>query len=234
MAVYMSGSSFFIFGIIKWLQSNRYFSNPNEWTILKEIIAIVIILLGMGIFIYLTGFLLELHGNRWNLPTFLDSFKHAFLIGIFPLGFFSAINYRYLLVSDIVQDFFQGANSSLKEPPEELVRIISRLKKEELSFYPSQFIYSESEGNYVVFYLNFDNKIRKVVIRNSISEIEQQLSPIPFIMRTHMAYIVNIRKVSSRKGNTLGYHLKLFGADTEIPVSRQNTRTFNQLLKQYK
>jgi len=234
MAVYMSGSSFFIFGLIKMLRANPYFSNELEWTILKEIIAIVIILLGMGIFIFFFGFFLEVHGDRWNLITFWDSFKHAFLIGIFPLGFFTATNYRYLFVSETLQNYSQAAGSSQHEYPEELLRIGSRLKKEELSFYPSQFIFAESEGNYVVFHLNTDDKIRKVMIRNSITEIEQQLSPVTFIMRTHRAYIVNVKKVRSRNGNTLGYHLKLFGSDADIPVSRQNTQAFNQLLKQFR
>ena len=81
MVVYIGGSSLFILGIVKFLLSNRYF-NEKEWNILKETIAIVIILWGMGLFIYLAGFLIEINGNRWNISTFLDSFKHSFLIGI--------------------------------------------------------------------------------------------------------------------------------------------------------
>ena len=148
--------------------------------------------------------------------------------------FFTAINYRYLFVSESVQSYSQPSGSLRPRQPEELVQIGSRLKKEELSFYPSQFVFAESEGNYVVFHLNSDDKIRKVMIRNSITEIEQQLSPVAFIMRTHRAYIVNVKKVRSRNGNSLGYHLKLYGSDVEIPVSRQNTQAFNQLLKQFR
>jgi len=36
---------------------------------------------------------------------------------------------------------------------EEKVEIVSRVKKEELIFYPGQLLYAESDGNYVVFYL---------------------------------------------------------------------------------
>ena len=234
MAVYMSGSSVFIFAMIKMLRASRYFSIEQDWTILKEIMAIAIILLGMGIFIFFSGFFLEVHGDRWNLITFWDSFRHAFLIGIFPLGFFTAINYRYLFVSDSLQSYSQPSGSLQPGQTEELVKIGSRLKKEELSFYPSQLVFAESEGNYVVFHLNSDDKIRKVMIRNSITEIENQLLPVAFIMRTHRAYIVNVKKVRSRIGNSLGYHLKLYGSDVEIPVSRQNTQAFNQLLKQFR
>jgi hypothetical protein len=234
MAIYLSALSIPVFFLIKILKSIRYFSNPNEWTILKEIISIAFILLGMGIALYFIGFLMELPAHRWNLLTFLDSCEHAFLVGIIPFAFFTVINYRHLFVTDIVRNFNPDAHSSSVEQQEELIRIGSRLKKEELNIFPSQFVYAESDGNYVVFHLNVNNQIQKKIIRNSISNIEQQLSAIPFFIRTHRAFIVNVKQVTSQKGNTLGYRLKLEGIDDIIPVSRQNAREFDQLLKQYR
>ena len=114
-----------------------------------------------------------------------------------------------------------------------MIRIASQLNKEELSFYPSQFIYAEADGNYVVFYLNINNQIQKKIIRNSINTIAQQLSSIPYLIRTHRGFIVNVKQVISQKGNTLGYRLKLGGIDDIIPVSRQNAKEFDQLLRQY-
>jgi len=233
MAIYCCAMSVSVIVISSLLKRINYFLNPEKWTILKEIISVVLILFGIGIAIYFTGFLVEIPSQRWNLPTFFDSCKSAFLIAIIPFAFFSVINYRYLFVTDIEQSFKPQTQSSSTERMEELLQISSQLKKEELSFYPGQFIYAESEGNYVVFYLNVDNKIKKEVIRNSISNIAHQLSSIQFIMRTHRAFIVNVKKVSSQNGNTLGYHLKLSGTDADVPVSRQNTRDFNRLLKQY-
>jgi DNA-binding LytR/AlgR family response regulator len=177
---------------------------------------------------------MEKPADRWNMSTFLNSCKYTFLIGIVPFAFFTIINYRYLLVTDIMQDYNQGINPSQEEHPEELVHIISTLKKEELSFYPSQFYYAESDGNYVVFNITIEGQIRKKIIRNSISNLEQQLSAIPFFMRTHRAFIVNLNKVCSKKGNTLGYKLKLSDISGEIPVSRQTTRSFDQIIDQYK
>ena len=233
MAIYCCAMAVPVIVITRLLKWTRYFSDSKEWTIIKEIIAVVLILLGTGIAIYFTGFLVEVPSPRWNLPTFFDSCKSAFLIGIIPFAFFSIINYRYLFVTDIEQRFNPETLPPSAVKSEELIQIASQLKKEALSFYPGQFIYAESEGNYVVFYLNVDSRIKKEVIRNSISNIAQQLSAIPFIMRTHRAFIVNVKKVSSRKGSTLGYHLKFTGTDAEVPVSRQNTRDFTVLLKQY-
>jgi DNA-binding LytR/AlgR family response regulator len=129
--------------------------------------------------------------------------------------------------------FMESEDSTLTKKVEENIEIISKLKKEQLSFNPGQLLYATSDGNYVLFYLNRNNKIEKEIIRNSISDIEQQLSHIPYFMRTHRAFIVNVKEVRMQKGNTLGYRLKLFGIDTEIPVSRSYTQPFNQLFTQY-
>ena len=223
-----------LIGLLKILKTLRYFSNPDEWTIGKEILSAVTALLGMGVIVYLSGFFLETPGSRLNLLTFFDSLFSAFLIGIIPFAFFSIINYQYLFVSDIVKNFSTDINSLTPQRSEELIRIESQLKKEELAFYPSQFIYAESDGNYVIFHLIIESQIKSKIIRNSINNIEQQLSVIQFFVRIHRAFIVNIKMVSSQKGNTLGYRLKLSMIDKEIPVSRQKTRDFDQLLKQYR
>jgi DNA-binding LytR/AlgR family response regulator len=116
---------------------------------------------------------------------------------------------------------------------EELIHIESQLKKEDVSFYPGQLIYAESDGNYVVFYLDIDDRLQKKSVRNSITNIEGQLSSIPYLMRIHRAFIVNLRKVTVKKGNSLGYRLKLSGTDAEIPVSRQNTIAFDKNIRVY-
>lgn len=234
MVIYLCALFVPVFFSIKLLKNIRYFSNPDEWTIVKEIISIAIILSAMGIALYFYGFLFEIPAQRWNLPTFLDSIEHAFLVGIIPFMFFTSVNYRHLFTADSIINFNPVNNSLTTEQSEELVRIGSQLKKEELNIYPSQFIYAESDGNYVVFYIHSDNQVRKKMIRNSISSIEQQLSEIPFLMRIHRAFIVNVKQVVSQKGNTLGYRLKLNGIEPTIPVSRQNTREFDQLLKKYR
>lgn len=222
-----------LFGLIRILKSFRYFSDPDEWTVLKEILAIILSLLGMGIVVYFSGFLVEPPIQRWNLSTLFDSLYSVFLIFSVPICFFSLINYRYLLVSDIIKQFNTETNISSSGESEVLIRIESQLKKEELAFFPNQFIYAESDGNYTVFYLNQENKLKKRIIRNSISNVEQQLSQIPYFSRTHRAYIVNVKMVCSQKGNTLGYRLKLAGIDPEIPVSRQKTRDFDQIMKRF-
>jgi hypothetical protein len=235
MAFYSFLSGIIIYLAVKTMKAVKYFSDEKEWTIFKEIISVLIILIVLGLAIYFLGFLIETEPavNRWKIPTFLNSLGSAFLIGIIPLLFFSAINYRYLFTPVVSYNDKNTENDSEKLPPEELIRISSQLKKEDLSFYPSEFLYAESDGNYVIFYLIRDSNLKKEIIRNSINNIEQQLSQIPYFFRTHRAFIVNLKKVRSKQGNSLGYVLKLTGPDIKLPVSRNNTSNFNRLFAEY-
>lgn len=230
MAAYALISGASLFGWINLLVRISFFSNKSKWTFYKELLAIVILLFALGVVIYFAAFILEEPANRWNFPTFFDSVKNAFLIGIIPFLFFTALNYLYWISPE--EKYGASSESDSAAAVEELIQISSQLKKESLSFYPSQFIYAESDSNYVNFYLVSDNKLQKKVIRNSITDVEQQLAYIPYLVRTHRAFIVNLKKINSKKGNSLGYQLRLQGTDVEIPVSRNNTRNFSELMEQ--
>lgn len=236
MAFYSFLPGIFLYMIIRALKSIKYFSGKKEWTVFKEILAVLIILFALGIAIYFLGFLIETEpsSNRWKISTFLNSMVSAFLIGVIPLTFLSAINYRYLFSP--VSGRGEGANPLAaidNQQSKELIQLSSQLKKEELSFYPDEFIYAESDGNYVVFYLKKTTGVKKEIIRNSINSIEQQLSLVPYFFRTHRAFIVNLKKVRTKQGNTLGYLLKLTDTEVKIPVSRNNTGKFNNLFALY-
>jgi hypothetical protein len=230
MAIYSLLSGIFIFLSIKILKTVKYFSNTKDWTIFKEFLSVFLVLFVLGIAIYLLGFFIETSAQRWNISTFLNSFKGAFLTGIIPLFFFTAINYPYLFSESIDLNIGNVAITGQEnQPSEDLIQISSQLKKEDLSFYPSQFLYAESDGNYVVFYLSINSLVKKEIIRNSINSIEKQLSGIPYFLRIHRAFIVNLKKVRSKQGNTLGYMIKLSETEIKIPVSRNNTKDFNKL-----
>jgi len=233
MTVYCSSMVTPIVFLVWIIKKIRFFSKKQEWTILKELLSIFIIILGIGITVYLIAFLIEESSERWNIMTFLDSCQNAFLVCVIPFTYFTLKNYRYSK-SNVFNVFSKvGINDLHPNSFEELININSKLKNEELSFYPSQFLYAISDGNYVNFYLNDNNQIRKETIRNSISNIEEQLSEFPFLVRTHRAFLINIRKVIKKKGNYLGYKLDIEGIDEEIPVSRQKIQIFDKLFREY-
>lgn len=206
------------------------FSKKGNWTITNELLSLVMILAIIGISVYFAGFMLEVHSNRWNFSTFFDSFYRSVLIGIIPVILPSLLNIRYAFAPQNFQSYENKWHDKSNEVPEKLIHISSKAKKENLSFYPSEFIYAESSGNYVIFHLIKQDKSVEISIRNSITEIENQLVSISDFMRIHRAFIVNLKKITSRDGNALGYRLYLKDCDDIISVSRQNAREFEKVM----
>lgn len=206
------------------------FSKNGNWNIFNELLSLVLILITIGISVYFAGFMLEAHSNRWNFSTFFDSFYRSVLIGIIPIFFPSLLNIRYAFAPQNFQRYENKWQDQSKEVPETLIPISSKAKKEHLSFYPSEFIYAESRGNYVLFHLIKQDQAVEVSIRNSITEIENQLISNSDFMRIHRAFIVNLKKITSREGNALGYRLTLKDCDDIISVSRQKVREFEQVM----
>lgn len=231
MALYSAAASITVYFSILLLKLLRPFSNENNWTIIREIIFICLVLLMIGIAIYFAGYAIE--GSsleaRWTSQTFFDSLKKGFLLGFLPFATFSSFNYKHLLGGKAVAlNQAHDINSHDSDPE---VNIDSRLKRESLSFLSKELLYVTSAGNYVEFYLYRNSKLEKVMIRNSISEIEMQFAHIPYYFRSHRAFIVNLNRVHSKKGNALGYRLSISDCKSEVPVSRQYVKAFDELFQ---
>jgi len=233
MAAYCAGVGLAAFLVIYLMKMTRFFSNPEEWNFIKELTTIIIVIFAMGTAVYFMAFLIERPADRWNLETLAGSFTGTFLIAGIPLYLFTAININQLFQTKLTHPQKDQELAEENGAREELIIINTPLKKEEMSFYPSEFLYSESDGNYVNFYLHQESKIREKVIRCSISSVEDQLSDFPFLLRTHRAFIVNLKKVEEANGNALGFRLKIPKIPGEIPVSRRHTGKFRELFKQF-
>ena len=85
--------SLVLLGWVKALKNLSYFSDTDDWTILKELLSIMLSLAVMGIAVYFAGFLMEPPGKRWNLVTFFDSLFSSFLIFALPFFFFLSDNW---------------------------------------------------------------------------------------------------------------------------------------------
>ena len=232
MAAYCAGVGIAALLAIFLMKRTRLFSNSDEWNFLKELFAIFLVVLAMGTAVYFMAFLIEEPADRWNTETLAGSYIGTFLIAGIPLYLFTAVNLNQLFQTKLTHSE-HGPEFERHGANEKLITLNSPLKKEELSFSPSEFLYAESEGNYVNFYLHRENEIRKEVIRCSISSVEEQLAEYPFLLRTHRAFIVNLKMVDEANGNALGFRLKLQNVQVEIPVSRRHTGTFREQFKQF-
>lgn len=212
------------------ISRTNFFSKSGNWTIGRELLALAMILNITGISVYFAGFLMETESDRLNFSTFFNSYYRSVLLAMVPVIVPSLLNIRYAFAPLTFQRYENNLQDKTQAEPEKLIHISSRAKKEHLSFCPGEFIYAESKGNYVIFHLKTQNGPVETSIRNSITEIENQLSSVPGFMRIHRAFIVNLHKITSRDGNAMGYRLTLKDCNDVIPVSRQNTRAFEQVM----
>lgn len=227
MAIYSALGAIVCLGVTLLLKRTHFFSDKSTWSLSKELLTVLACLSAMCVVVYAAGFAIE-----QEEPDFFLSVKFTFLLGILPFMLFtipsvsSIFSPRTAIGLPKAQEEV-GAPSSAQK-----IHIESRLKSERLAFYPDQFLMAESEGNYVTFYIQGDGGVEKTVIRNTISDIERQLSAIDHIFKTHRAFLVNLNRVSSRSGNVLGYKLHIDGIDKAIPVARQHTKLFMERFRQ--
>ncbi len=222
MILYAAGASLCAWLTVVVLKKNSFFSRIEEWTLLKELISIYLVLQLAGIAIFLLAFLIEgpVEFTRWDIKTFLDSCKYSFLIGIFPYTFFALLNLETWIEKS-------GDRVSQNEYFDRSIEIRSSLKKESLHFRVKDFLFATSDGNYVVFYILENENVVEKTIRNSITNIQGQLNSYPRLFRCHRAFIVNMDKVLVSKGNASGYQLSIQNTDKKVPVSRQRVQDYN-------
>lgn len=80
----------------------------------------------------------------------------------------------------------------------------------------SEFIYAESDQNYVTIYYKNGKNIDKRYMRSSLQAIEDQLD---FSVRIHRSYLINPVYLKSIKGNKRKRVASLNLVDSELPVS---------------
>ena len=83
----------------------------------------------------------------------------------------------------------------------------------------NEILYLEANGNYVSVFEWRGGTIEKKIVRTSLSKTEKE-NRLPYLMRCHRSYIVNLKKVVNVSGNAQGLKLHMAEAYIIIPVSR--------------
>lgn len=225
MGVYslICGSWFIIMAVV--IKRIPFFR--EEWTLGREILAILVVIVPLGSIIWAAGFVMEDPEGRMSLTTYLDScFKTTMVAGV-PFAVTSLLSAYSLRRRSLDVPPAQETDPDKSTVHE--IRIETLLKNQDFSLDPESFVFAEAEGNYVVFHLLDGQDVRKEVLRCTLSSTEEQLSAVPFLLRTHRAFIVNLKMVDEADGNALGYTLRLRHVDgKEIPVSRSRVDDFRK------
>lgn len=103
--------------------------------------------------------------------------------------------------------------------------------KENVSLLPSDFLFAESEGNYVSVHYLDNTAAKQTMLRTSMKNVVVTLCANSEIMQCHRAYIVNLRHVESVEGRSSGIGLKLRHCGTIVPVSKSYVNDVKERIK---
>jgi DNA-binding LytR/AlgR family response regulator len=175
-------------------------------------------------------------GEIVSMALFYTLFKQIFLEGSldFVLTFKKSLQITALVI--LLPYAILWLYLSLLEKNRELELLVHNTKKEmnpfgmipfrdekhilRISLKSEDLLYLESADNYVYIHYLDHNKITKYMIRNSLKNLEAELTKIGFL-RCHRSFMVNFEKVKLIKKEKDGLNLELdVPSEQSIPVSR--------------
>lgn len=207
--------------------------NDETWTLKKEIIAIffLLVLIAFGNFVlkYLYGF------SELDFHSLFVTTEQTLKIGLFPVVIALFVDQNRQLKRNLRTATEINSNlSPVMENHNDNVKYILKDEnnRNSIEVDVNDLYFVKSAGNYVEIYTYQNNSIKSILLRNSLKNVESQFQESDKVFRCHRTFIVNIIKISSVEGNTLGYKLRLKDCDYEIPVSRSYTKELKNKINQ--
>ena len=150
----------------------------------------------------------------WQL--FSTFFYWTFLVWIIVTAIFTLVNYNRMLNSRLEE--------MIKKTSDEQEGILitlhdQNLRGTDLTLPINNLLYIEARKNNVCVCYIKEGKVVKVELRSTLIALKDDL-PYDNIFQCHRSFLVNINNITSAKGNSNGYQLRLSGCEDIIPVSR--------------
>jgi len=115
-------------------------------------------------------------------------------------------------------------------PLSEHIVLMDTNGKDILKLNPSDLLFIKASDNYIEVHYQKNTESESTLLRNTLSVAESRLNHLPYLMRCHRSYLVNLHKVKKATGNKDRLML-LLDEDLSIPVSRKQADTLLQKLR---
>ncbi len=209
---------FFDWFTSKILKINR---NHSSWTLKKWIFSMFTLLMLISVANYVYYYYLAGATNNTGWKYFLMMMINTMSVGIFPVVFLGLI----IQIRAITKNQEQASNLKTHLPKpissDQSITLLSNNKNQEFKINVNDIFYMESMQNYVSVCYQKEGQPKKELLRNTIKNIETQLSDTSLI-RCHRSFIVNTNLIKNVEGNAQGLRLDLIDFDEiQIPVSRK-------------
>lgn len=162
----------------------------------------------------------------------------TFAIGLFPTVTLTLYGYTHYLKKHIAiatatnQQLEQRYGKAVTETTAREIFLSGENKDETIQLDIQNLLYIAAAGNYSEIYIRSGNEIKKILLRSSLSRIEEQFSAEPCIARCHRSYLVNLEHVERVSGNAQGYQLHLKDTALQVPVGRSYSSKILQEISQ--
>ena len=196
------------------------------WTIKKQILWLIWLLfsISLGNYIYAVLFTVIPWSGFYGLLIFI-AFTVA--IGLIPIVLITFISQNAMLKKNMAHS--QEINATIHEKLETQEDIIAvESGKQTININADHIIAIESEGNYINVLTIEDDQVKSELIRNTIKNLEDQLSDRSSFFKCHRAFIINLSYVQNVSGNSQGFNVDLLKLNKSIPVSRTYTKDFKK------
>jgi hypothetical protein len=194
------------------------FSEKN-WKIKHEISFVVGLISLITILNYF--FTLFISDLTFSLESFFFMVFATVTVSFFPAVSFVMFRYvrnvRLYSQPKTVTVFNSEQNEKYEN---DMVELFAENNRDSIVLSPENLLFIESDDNYSTVFFTQHNRIKKKLLRNTLTRLEAQVESYPTLKRCHRSYLVNIKKVNRVSGNAQGYRLHLQNTDEIVPVSR--------------
>ncbi len=205
----------------------------EKWTISKEVALLIWIVITIAIGNYMYSVLLSI--VSWvGIKGFIIFTGFTLSIAIIPIIGVIVISHNTLLrknleASNQLSQLIMNKQGSGVTDDHKLV-ITSENRNQKIETFASNLICIESEGNYVNTWFLEEGRIVRLLIRNTIKNIETQIKWTGKLFKCHRAFIINLSHIEKVTGNSQGYRLLIRYLDKEIPVARNYSKSFREAI----
>ena len=213
--------------VIQYLFRKQF--DYKQWTVQKQLIWLcwIIFSVGLGNFIYTSVF-----SMHWNWEEFFYFQLVTLAVGLIPILVLTIINQNRRLAENLklAKEFNNNLKNKYKAAGNDLVALVAENEKDSLQLELSSLLYIESTGNYIDINYLKDGVLKNTLLRSTLKHSEQQLEKFNSVLKCHRAFLVNVSCIAEVKGNSQGLRLALKHTETEIPVSRNFSKSLKEKL----
>lgn len=168
--------------------------------------------------------------HDFNVNSYLEFLIQVPVVLLFPLaGTFFFFKYKSL--QDQIDHILTTKEGFLDEG--QLVEFKGQGSKDQITLSLANFLYGNSQDNYVELHYIEKEQLRKFLMRSSLSNLLKSINN-PVIVRCHRSYFVNLSHVSAVKGTSHDMTLTITPFDISIPVSKSYQKTTLEILHEIK